>query len=148
MTRKEMAVKTNFKEVIEAEVSEVFELEKSMTKVETELRSNPDFVKFLELQQAVKAKNDEIRSRIEEVAIPAYLAGELPKTIKFDFGTLTMVDNYSMVIDEKKLSDKYWTKVPDKKYILKRYHLENKVPQGVTVTHKPTIRLDIKKVGE
>jgi hypothetical protein len=141
-------MKTNLKEVIESEVSEVFELERLMNGVESELRSNPEFVKFLELQQAVQKKNAEIRSRIEEVAVPAYLAGELPKTVKFDFGSITMVDNFPMVIDEKKLCDKYWTRVPDKKYILQRYHLENKTPQGVSITRKVALRMDLKKVSE
>lgn len=64
---------------------------------------------------------------------------------QFDFGKITMVDNFPIEIDENKLSDKYWTRVPNKSFILKKYHLENQVPRGVTINHKVSVRIDIIK---
>jgi len=138
----------DLKTVIESEVSEVFELERSMTEVETELRSNPEFVKFLELQKAVNDKAAEVWKAVGDQFIEAYKAGKVDKTLKFDFGTLTVKDINDLTIDEDQLAPRYFKSVPNTTKIRNDYALDNKLPKGVTVTKKYQFSKTLKKVSE
>ena len=135
----------NIKEVIESEVSEVFALERSMTEVETELRSNPKFVQFLEMQQAYADKYKEVKKIIGDQHILAYKKDANLKTLKFDFGTMTVRDDKKLDIDENVLPPRYFKSVPNTAKIRNEYDLEGKVPKGVTITKVYTHVMSLKK---
>jgi len=141
-------MKTNLKEVIESEVSEVFELERLIGEVESELQSNPMFLKFLELQQAVNTKAAEVWKQVGDQMIEAYKAGKVDKTLKFDFGTLTIKDINELKIDEEQLPRNYFKRVPHTTKIRNDYALEGKLPKGVTVTKKYQFSKSLKKASE
>lgn len=138
-------MKTNLKDVIESEVSEVFALERSMTEVETELRSNPKFVQFLEMQQAYADKYKEVKKIIGDQHILAYKKDPNLKTLKFDFGTMTVRDDKKLDIDESVLPPRYFKSVPNTTKIRNEYDLEGKVPKGVTITKVYTHVMSLKK---
>jgi len=138
----------DLKKVIEEEVSEVFALERSMTEVETELRLNPDFVKFLELQKIINDKATEVWKQVGEQHIEAYKAGKVDKTLKFDFGTLTVKDINELEIDETELAPRYFKSVPNTTKIRNQYSLEGTLPKGVTVNKKYQFSKSLKKVSE
>lgn len=140
-----MTMKTNLKDVIESEVSEVFALERSMTEVETELRSNPKFVQFLEMQQAYADKYKEVKKIIGDQHILAYKKDPNLKTLKFDFGTMTVRDDKKLDIDESVLPPRYFKSVPNTTKIRNEYDLEGKVPKGVTITKVYTHVMSLKK---
>jgi hypothetical protein len=135
------------KTIIEGEVLDLMATERSMTEVEAELRSNPTFVKFLELQQAVNDKAKEVWDMVGGQMIEAYKAGRVDKTLKFDFGTLTIKDINDLDIDEDVLAPRYFKSVPNTTKIRNEYALENKLPKGVSVTKKYQFSKSLKKVG-
>jgi hypothetical protein len=135
------------KTIIEGEVLDLMATERSMTEVEAELRSNPTFVKFLELQQAVNDKAKEVWDMVGGQMIEAYKAGKVDKTLKFDFGTLTIKDINDLDIDEDVLAPRYFKSVPNTTKIRNEYALENKLPKGVSVTKKYQFSKSLKKVG-
>ena len=133
---------------IETEVGEVFALERSMTEVESELRSNPKFLQFLELQQRYSDKYKEIKKIIAEQHIEAYKKDKNLKTLKFDFGTMTVKDIKNLEIDESILPKAWFKSVPNTTLIRSRYELENKIPKGVKITFGYQHSMTLKKVSE
>jgi hypothetical protein len=138
----------DLKTVIESEVLDLFATEQTMREVESELQTNPTFLKFLELQKAVNDKAAEVWKAVGNQMIDAYKAGKVDKTLKFDFGTLTVKDINELDIDENLLPRNYFKRVPHTTKIRNDYALEGKLPKGVTVTKKYQFSKSLKKVGE
>lgn len=133
------------KKLIEGEVSDLFAVEGSLREVETELRSNPKFVQFLEMQQAYADKYKEVKKVIGDHHIEAYKKNPNLKTLRFDFGTMTVKDINDLTIDEKILPPRYFKSVPNTTKIHNQYDLEGTLPKGVTVTRKYQHSMTLRK---
>ncbi len=138
---------TNIKSIIEDEISDVMVLERSLSEVETELRSNPTFLKFLEIQQAYNDKYKEVKKIIGDQHIEAYKIDPNLKTLKFDFGTMTVKDINNLDIDETVLPPRYFKSVPNTTKIRNQYDLEGTLPKGATVTKSYQHSMSLKKVS-
>ena len=132
------------KKVVEGEVLSTQELELQLTNVQNELAQNPKFQEFLSLRTALNNKYAEIRANVEAVMVSAYQAGDVDKSIKGDWGSVTVVEKDDFDIDEKLLPAKFWKKVPDTTLIRKTYQLEGKAPKGTTQKTKYGIILKLK----
>lgn len=141
-----MAKKEDPKKIIDEEVNEVFELEKSLQLIEAELLESDTFRKFLDLQQRIKAKSDEMWKRVGTQMVELYEAGIIDKNLKYDWGLLTVTRNVKLKIDEKELPPRFKKTVPDTTKIHALYDLEGTVPKGVEVTIEHGFRKTLKKV--
>lgn len=132
------------KEVIEGEVVSVLTMQQELDSVEAELMAFEPFQRFTELRRAVANKEAEIRKAVSEVMIPAYIAGEVDKTVKGDWGSVTVTESDKFDIDEAALPAKFWKKVPDTTRIRATYQLEGKEPKGTKQTKQYGIMIKFK----
>lgn len=139
-----MANANNPAQVIEGEVLSTIELQNELQSVEQELQQLPTFQRFMQLSKAVNEKTAEIRSSIEAVMVPAYQRGEVDKSVKGEWGSVTVTEADKFTIDEAALPPKFWKKVPDEAKIRKTYQLEGKAPKGTEHYKKYGIMLKIK----
>lgn len=114
---------------------EAIDQQNELALLEQSLMQNAEFQKFIELRTAVNAKWDDVRKHIEATMIPAYVAGEVGKTIKGDWGSVTVTEADRFAITPEELPAKFWKKVPDDTRIRTTYQLDGKAPKG-TVHHK------------
>jgi hypothetical protein len=134
----------NPKTVIEGEVLDMLETEKGLRTLEQELMENDKFRQFLELSQTVKEESEKVWKRVGDQMVKLYAEGKIDKTLKFDWGTLTVRDDKVLTIDEENLSQRYWKKVPNTTLIRSDYDLIGKDIKGVTVTKKYTFTKSLK----
>lgn len=140
-----MAEKQDPKEIIDEEISQLFELEKSLHLIESELLESDTFRKFLDLQQRIKDQSDDMWKRVGSQMVELYEAGIIPKTLKYDWGTLSVTRNVILAINEKKLSEDFKKMVADTTKIRNTYDLEGKPPKGVKVTIEHGFRKQLNK---
>jgi hypothetical protein len=133
------------KKVIDVEVSEYLELEKSLKLVETELLESDTFRKYIALQQRIKSADNELWSKVGPKYIELYEAGVLPKTLKYEWGTISAVRNVKLDINMDELPKKFKKIVADTTMIHGTYDLEGKPPKGVKVTIEHSFRKSLKK---
>lgn len=111
---------------LEHEVEEVFALQRTLEETEQALMQNEQFRRFLELSktvpQQIQAKWDEI----EEVMIAKDI-----KSIKGDWGSITIAERQNFRVDLEQLPNKFIKKVPDTAKIKAATALEGKPPKGV-----------------
>lgn len=134
--------------VVEGEVMEVVALEGQLAQLESALMDNPKFIEFINLRAAVNEKYSEMRKKIGDVMIPAYAAGQSGKTLKGDWGSVTVTETDDFDIDQDQLPASFWKKVPNVAKIRSKFQLEKKLPKGVNQSKKYGIRLDIKALKE
>lgn len=132
-------------QVIEEEVASAQELESQLATLESALMVNEQFQQFIQVRDQLNAKYGDIRKRVAEVMIPAYVAGEVDKSIKLPNGTITVTEKDVFDIDQAALPAKFWKKVPDDTKIRKTYQLEGVAPKGTVRSIKYGIMLKFKK---
>ncbi len=131
-------------QVIEGEVLDVQKQQQELVQLQEALSENPQFARFVELSKAVNTKMAEVREHIEAVMIPAYKEGKVDKSIKGDWGSVTVTERDDFDIDEADLPPKFFKKVVDTTKIRKTYQLEKKEPKGCTPVKKYGIMMKLK----
>lgn len=130
--------------VIEGEVLDVQKQQRELMQLQDALSQNEQFTRFMELTKAVNTRMAEVRARVEEIMIPAYKEGKIDKSIKGDWGSVTVKENDEFEIDEKLLPKDYWKKVPNMTLIRGKFQLEGKVPKGTKQFKKYGIMMKLK----
>lgn len=128
-----MADTSDDQTVIEGEVVSALKeegaLQSELMKLEEELREvSPQFQTFIEKQaelRMVQAKNSEVWKKVEEQMIQNNI-----KSIKGDWGSITIAERQNFKIDLELLPAKFIKKVPDTTKIAASYKLEGKPPKG------------------
>lgn len=104
-------------------------LQTELMKLEEELREvSPQFQTFIEKQaelRVVQAKNSEVWKQVEARMIEHDI-----KSIKGDWGSITIAERQNFKIDLDLLPAKFIKKVPDTTKIAASYRLEGKPPKG------------------
>lgn len=132
------------KQAVEGEVVETLQLQHQLAELESQLMQLPTFQEFVALTKTVNARMAEVRENIEAVMVPAYQRGEIDKSIKGDWGSVTVTESDKFTIDEAELPAKFFKKVPDETKIRATYHLEGKPPKGTKPFKKYGIMLKFK----
>jgi hypothetical protein len=115
----------NPKESIEGEVISALSLEKQVADAEQKLLELPEFVRFVQLQKQVQEKTAEVWKAVEANMI----ANDI-KSIKGDWGSITITERLEFDVDTETLQKKFTKTVPDTKKIRDTYRLEGKAPKG------------------
>jgi hypothetical protein len=134
-------------QVIEGEVASAQELETQLATLESALAGNEQFQQFLAVRNQLNEKYGEIRKKVADVMIPAYQAGEVDKSLKGDWGSVTVTERDDFDIDEAALPAKFFKKVPDTTRIRKTFQLEGVAPKGTVRSVKYGIMIKFKKEG-
>lgn len=134
---------TDPKQTIEGEVLSVSEMQTQLSTLETELMQLESFQQFVALSKAVNNRMAEVRENIKQVMIPAYQKGDVDKTVKGDWGSVTVTETDDFEIDESALPKKYFKTVPDTSKIRKMYHLEGGI-KGVEASRKYNVMVKFK----
>lgn len=138
-----MAQKTE--QIIEGEVLAAIEQQRELAEVEQALMQNEQFKRFIALRTAVNQKWDDVRKHVEAVMVPAYQAGEIDKTLKADWGSITVTESDRFDIDTKVLPAKFFKRVPDETRIRATFQLEGKAPKGTTHKKRYGIQMKVKQ---
>lgn len=136
--------KTNPKETIEGEVVEALEMQRQLDDVEATLMKIEAFQTFINLRKAVNERMSKVRKDVEAVMVPAYIAGDIDKTLKGDWGSVTVTESDQFEVDEKVLPPKFFKKVVDMTKIRGTFQLEGKPPKGTKPTKKYGIMMKFK----
>jgi hypothetical protein len=115
----------NPQQLIEGEVLTTLDLQKSLEDMQNELMQNEKFRQFLELSKTVPAQIEATWRKIEAQMIEHDI-----KSIKGDFGSITIAERIGWDVDTEQLPSKFIKKVPDLKKITDTYRLEGKEPTG------------------
>ncbi len=137
--------KSEPKAVIEGEVVDALELQQQLATLESELMRNDQFKQFISLRNAVNEKMAKVRKDVEAIMIPAYQAGKVDKTIKGDWGSVTVTETDIFDINKDELPPKFWVKVPDTAKIRGTFQLEGKAPKGTKPFKRYTIMIKFKE---
>lgn len=137
-------MKENPEAIIESEVLEVQTQQRELQELQMTLAQNPEFARFVELTRAVNDKMAEVRKKIEDVMIPAYQAGKVDKSIKGDWGSVTVTEGDKFEINEKKLDESFFKTVVDEARIRATFQLEGKAPKGTKHFKKYGIMMKLK----
>lgn len=140
-----MADSKDPKAAIEGEVLSALELQQQLNQLETELMGNERFKQFIELRSSVNDKWADVRKQVEAIMIPAYQAGKIDKTLKADWGTITVTESDKFKIDEKLLPAKFFKKVVDEKKVRTIFQLEGTPPKGTEQYKKYGIMIKVKE---
>ena len=106
-------------------IEDVKKTEVVLAKTEKELMDNPQFKQFLELQKSVNDKAAEMWEYVEQQMLENNI-----KSIKGEFGSVTIAERQGWTYDEETLPKKFFKKVIDTKKVTDTYRLEGKAPKG------------------
>lgn len=112
---------------IKVQVDEVFAVEKSIDNRLQELLGPKKFNEFVSFQKQATEKISETWE-----AVKAAMIANNVKSIKGDFGSISIVERTSFKVNESELDDDYFKKQPDLKKIGSAYALLGEPPAGVT----------------
>lgn len=130
---------TNPEEEVKAEITEIVEKERQLIAMEVALSQNEQFKQFLAFQKEVKAQADTFWKKVEEQMIEHDI-----KTVKGDWGTVTIVERLGFDVDETELPRKYFKRVVDTTKLAQDYKLTDIAPRGATPKVTKFIRKTIK----
>ena len=130
-------------EEITGEVQSVLALEKDVAAAEAALASNEQFQNFIKLQKQFTEESARVWKAIEGQMILHDI-----KTIKGDWGTITVAERLGWDIDPEALPAKFIKKVPDTKRISDTFRLEGKAPKGCEPKYTKYLTKRLKKPGE
>lgn len=121
-------------------VETVLSLERIVSADEKAMQQNEQFVAFLEAQDKAKKQIADYWAQIEKQMLDSNV-----KSIKGDWGSITIAERNTFAIDEETLAPRYFKRVPDTTKINTLFKLENKLPAGVTrgVTRYITKRIKV-----
>lgn len=131
--------KLNPNEEVQAQADEVVELTRQLEHLQSELETNVEFQNLLAQQKEIKEKID-----LFWAAIEAAMTNNNIKSIKGEWGYITIAERIGWDIDEEKLPAKFIKKVVDYKKITDTYKLEKKAPKGATIKHTKYLTKRIK----
>lgn len=115
---------------IKLKLEEAKQAEAELNKIESELALEPKFQQWLNAQKQLReanAKNEEFFNSLQEK-----MEGSGTKTIKGDWGSITLAERQGWDIDENELPKKFFKRVVDTKRITDTFKLEGKAPKGAT----------------
>lgn len=112
-------------DAIEDEVQETLALAKTIQDAERELMQDEKFKRFLELQKTVPAQIDAAWRHIEMQMINNDV-----KSIKGEWGSLTIAERLSWDYDASLLPAKFFKKVVDTAKLSATFRLEGKAPKA------------------
>ena len=110
---------------VENAVAEVLGLEQKITKTEQELMADPRFKEFLEYQKKAKQTISETWLAIEKTMIDNEI-----KSIKGDWGSITIAERMGWDYDPSLLAPKFFKKVVDVKKLTDTFRLTGKAPKA------------------
>lgn len=116
-------------DIIQSEVSDVLALQKTVEEMEQELSKNEVFQNFLTKQKEAREQIDATWKKVESQMIEHNV-----KSIKGDWGSLTIAERTNYKADLDELPSKFIKKVADTTKIATYAKLENKLPKGVTTS--------------
>ncbi len=115
---------------IKLKLEEAKQAEAELNKIESELALEPKFQQWLNAQKQLReanAKNEEFFNSLQEK-----MEGSGTKTIKGDWGSITLAERQGWDIDENELPKKFFKRVVNTKKITDTFKLEGKAPKGAT----------------
>lgn len=125
--------------IIENKVEDIFALEKTLQEIEAELSANEQWRSFLDKQKEAQAQIASTWKAIEQQMIENDI-----KSIKGDWGYVTIAERIGFDIDEDLLPAKFFKKVVDVKRVGDTYKLEGKDIKGATVKYSKYLTKKIK----
>lgn len=135
---------SNTKETIEGEMLDALALQRQLDDTEAELMQLEQFQNFVNLRKSLNDKWAEVRKKVEDVMVPAYKAGKIDKSIKGEYGSITVTESDQFDVDETILPAKYFKRVVDSTKIRTIYQLEGEAPKGCTPSKKYGIMIKLK----
>lgn len=111
--------------VIQTQVDDVLSIEKNLQETENELMQNEQFRTFLEQQKEFRERSTQLWKHIEEQMIKHGV-----KSLKGDWGSITIAERLGWNINQDELQSKYYKKAPDLTKISGTFKLEGKAPKG------------------
>lgn len=126
-------------EVLASQVTDILALEKDLEQREAELMADDRFRNFLEFQKETTAKIGEFWKAVETEMIKNDV-----KSIKGEWGSLTITERLNWDVDFQELPAKFFKKVPDTKRISDTFRLEGKAPKGTTPSYSKFLTKRIK----
>jgi len=115
---------------IKLKLEEAKQAEAELNKIESELALEPKFQQWLNAQKQLReanAKNEEFFNSLQEK-----MEDSGTKTIKGDWGSITLAERQGWDIDENELPKKFFKRVVNTKKITDTFKLEGKAPKGAT----------------
>lgn len=128
---------------IAGEVQSVLTLEKDVKEAEAALAGNEQFQRFIKLQKQFDEESARIWKTIESQMILNNI-----KTIKGDWGSITITERLNWDIDLGALPSKFVKQVPDTKKISDTFRLEGEAPEGCQPMYIKFLTKRLKKPGE
>lgn len=125
---------------VESEVKEVLDMEQELARLEAELAQVEQFKQFIEFQRTVRDKTAEVFKNIEETMITNDI-----KTVKGDWGSLTIVERTNYSGDLTQVPKKFIKKVLDTTKVGQAHKLEGELPKGITTTTTKFLQKRFKK---
>jgi hypothetical protein len=126
-------------EEVNSEVEEVISLQKDLKSLEVQLSTNPVFIALLKRQKELTTQIAEFWKNIEQSMIENDV-----KSVKGDWGSVTIVERKKWKTDLDKLPNKFIKKVADEQKIALAYDLEGKVPVGAELSYTKYLTKRIK----
>lgn len=134
-------------DAITEEAKELLDSERTLTlevrELENELRQvDPRFQKFIEKQAELKvlqSQNADAWKEIEKQMIELNI-----KSVKGDWGSITIAERLNWRIDQEVLPPRFWKKVPDTTKISTIFRLEGKAPKGANLSYTQYLTKRIK----
>lgn len=110
------------------EVSEILVNENKLIELEQSLNANEQFRAYLDFKAEFETKSSQFWKKVETQMIDNKI-----KSVKGDWGSLTIAERSNFDIDEELLPKKFYKKVIDTKLISDTYKLSKKLPKGVNI---------------
>lgn len=128
-------------EQAEKTVAKIVKSQNELAMQELELMNNPQFREFQQHQKEVNAMIADYWKKVEEGMIENNI-----KSIKGDFGSVTVAERTDFDIDYDELPAKFYKKVVDTKKIADTYKLTGKAPKGTTPKIKKYLTKRLKAI--
>lgn len=125
--------------ILEEAVATTLELEHRLEELEQSLSEDPKFREFLAKQKEASQHIADSWKDIEEAMIQNKV-----KSIKGDWGSITIAERLNWKIDPELLPSKFIKKVPDTTKISTIFKLEGKAPKGCEPTYTKYLTKRIK----
>jgi hypothetical protein len=118
---------TNPQGEIEDEIKDIVAKQQELATLEQQLSQNEQFRNFMQLKKTVDEQATLFWSSVESQMIQHDI-----KSIKGDWGSVTITERIGFDIDDDLLPNKYFKKVPNTKLIADTFKLEGKPVKGTS----------------
>jgi hypothetical protein len=120
----------DLEKTIAIKIQEASLAEKNVERLEKELSADPKFKAWTEAQKQLREANKQNDIFFDNLKDKMESSGT--KSIKGEWGSITLAERQGWDIDESELPNKFFKKVVDTKRITDTYRLEGKAPKGAT----------------